>query len=311
MSKLPPVEKLPLALRKNVRDEWDNKKSAVEKDLSDVLGTPWTIEVNPNQIYAYAEDGYAKECLGNCIYDYFTAATRRLKEFSDHVGAEGLNDLNTICHAHTLTLDLDSSQRFAYCGTDVHAGSLRLLFAPGRLGTNIDDAASREVLTAALSGAAAAGSDSDSGPSFAARADIRREYEAQIEGTRARIGALLGRPEVRLEPGFAGTWAALSSAKDEVRDDWEGLLGAFTRLYFEGLARQLEGQGFGSDELLREGLNEALTTGTIAFRIVGSLGDGELYNEVVVEDGVLYLQCTAKTWGVNIDDAAEKLVDKL
>ncbi|KAI5919420.1 hypothetical protein F4810DRAFT_503392 [Camillea tinctor] len=309
MSKLSPVEKLPLALRKNVRDEWDNKKSAVEKDLSDVLGTSWTIDVNPNQIYAYAEEGYAKECLGNCIYDYFTAATRRLKQFSDHGGAESIAELNKICHAHTLTLDLDDSSRFPYCGVDVTSGSLRLLFAPHRLGVNIDDAASRDVLSQALNSASAASQEGEK-LSFAAREDIRREYDAQIEGVRSRIGALLERPDVRLAANFEDTFAKLSGAA-EVRDDWQGLLGSFTRLYFEGVAGRLEGLGFGRDELLREGFNEAVTKGEIAFRVVESLGGGRIYNEVVIEDGVLYVQCTAKTWGVNIDDAAEKLVDIL
>jgi hypothetical protein len=53
-----------------VRDEWENKKAEIEKELSDVLGPPWTVEVNPNQIFAYAGDGYAKESLGSCIAAY-------------------------------------------------------------------------------------------------------------------------------------------------------------------------------------------------------------------------------------------------
>lgn len=70
MSKLPPVEKLPLALRKSVRDDWDAKKADVEARITEILGVPWTIEVNPNQIYAYAKSGYAKENLGACIHEY-------------------------------------------------------------------------------------------------------------------------------------------------------------------------------------------------------------------------------------------------
>jgi hypothetical protein len=50
-----------------VRDEWDNKKADIEDQLSEVLTVPWTVDVNPNQIYAYAGDGYAKESLGSCI----------------------------------------------------------------------------------------------------------------------------------------------------------------------------------------------------------------------------------------------------
>lgn len=50
-----------------MRDEWDNKKADVEKKISDILTVPWTIEVNPNQIYAYAKSDYAKESLGSCL----------------------------------------------------------------------------------------------------------------------------------------------------------------------------------------------------------------------------------------------------
>ncbi|KAJ8119759.1 hypothetical protein O1611_g10538 [Lasiodiplodia mahajangana] len=68
-TKLPPVEKLPLALRKSVRDAWDAKKEGLEAKLSETLGVAWTVDVNPNQIYAYAKDGYAKENLGGCIHE--------------------------------------------------------------------------------------------------------------------------------------------------------------------------------------------------------------------------------------------------
>lgn len=52
-----------------VRDDWDAKKEAIAKKLSEILGVEWTIDVNPNQIYAYAKEGYAKENLGACIHE--------------------------------------------------------------------------------------------------------------------------------------------------------------------------------------------------------------------------------------------------
>jgi hypothetical protein len=50
-----------------VRDRWDSVKGEFEQTLSDVLGEAWTIDVNPNQLYAYAEEGYAKEQPGAMI----------------------------------------------------------------------------------------------------------------------------------------------------------------------------------------------------------------------------------------------------
>lgn len=66
-ARLPPVEKLPLALRKNIRDEWEANRPDFEKQISEVLGTSWTIDINPNFIYAYAKDSYAKDSLGSCL----------------------------------------------------------------------------------------------------------------------------------------------------------------------------------------------------------------------------------------------------
>ncbi|KAJ8104576.1 hypothetical protein ONZ43_g7784 [Nemania bipapillata] len=140
MSKLPPVEKLPLALRKNVRDGWDAKKEAIETRISETFGVPWKIDVNPNQIYAYAKDGYAKESLGDCIHEYFDSASRRLVEFEETYGEDGVKELNSICHAHVMVMDIDDQKRFSYCGADVIDGQLRLLFAPGYLASNISSA---------------------------------------------------------------------------------------------------------------------------------------------------------------------------
>lgn len=50
-----------------VRDEWENKKADLEKQLSDILTVPWTVDIDPKQVYAYAGDGYAKDSLGSCI----------------------------------------------------------------------------------------------------------------------------------------------------------------------------------------------------------------------------------------------------
>ncbi|KAI0381100.1 hypothetical protein F5Y04DRAFT_255746 [Hypomontagnella monticulosa] len=314
MSKLPPVEKLPLVLRKNIRDEWDSKKADLEKQLSDVLTVPWTVDVNPNQLYAYAADGYAKESLGSCIASYVTGAIYRLREYADHAGEQGLKELNTICHAHVLTIDLDDAKRFSYCGADIHEGKLRILFAPGHLGTNIDDALNREVLLKALNEAPAPSSGDAVTLSFAARSDIRKEWESKAEEIRAQIAQILDKPDIKINPNFEDTFAKLQeeskSGKGDIRSDWETVLGNFTRLYWEGLANQLKYQKFHEDDLLREGFHEAVETGEITFRIVDKLKYYS-YCECEIEGGVLYIQCTPKTWGVNIDDAAQGLVDRL
>ena len=53
-----------------VRDNYESKKDELAKKISDVVGAEWTVDINPNQIYAYAKDGYAKESPGAMIAAY-------------------------------------------------------------------------------------------------------------------------------------------------------------------------------------------------------------------------------------------------
>ena len=54
----------------------DNNKADLEKQLSDLLGAAWTIDINPLAIWPYHDDGYAKESLGSCIKAYVQSPPR-------------------------------------------------------------------------------------------------------------------------------------------------------------------------------------------------------------------------------------------
>ncbi|KAI0803471.1 hypothetical protein GGR55DRAFT_662736 [Xylaria sp. FL0064] len=310
---LPPVDKLPLALRKSVRDDWDAKKGEIEAKLTEILGTEWTIDVDPKQVLAYAteERSYAKQNLGACIREYFDSASRRLAEFKDYYKEDGVNEINNIAHAHVMTLDIDLENRFSTSGCDVSEARLRLLFNPKYLASNISSCLDRDVLAKALNDAP--------GPenfpmSFAARTDIRMNFDPKIADIKARIGELVAKPDITLTPNFEDNFAKLLAEskvkKTNLRQDWQRSFGSMTREYFSGLAKQLEWQKFEDDELLQEGFNDLVSKGEVAFRIVDKLQKGS-YNECVIEDGVLYLQTTPKTWASNTNEAAEKLIDLL
>ncbi|KAI0197016.1 hypothetical protein F4808DRAFT_299435 [Astrocystis sublimbata] len=313
MSKRAPVEKLPLAVRKSLRDEWEAKKGDLETKLSTILGVGWTIEVVPNQIYAYAESSsYAQQNLGACLYEYFDGAIRRLQEYEQKFEEDGVNEINTIAHTHVMTLDVDEHKRFSYCGADVNDGQLRLLFAPECLGSNISYCLDRDVLLKALNDAPSQGGST---MSYAVRMDIRENYDLKIEAIQKRVGELVAKPDIKLNPNFEDNFAKLleesKKKKTELRDDWEKNLGEFTRLYFEGLVSQLQWQKFEDDELLQEGFNEVIEKGEVVFRIVDKLQPGKSYNESIIENGVLYLQTIPTMFGTNVTDTADKLLDQL
>ena len=133
---------------------------------------------------------------------------------------------------------------------------------------------------------------------------------------RSQIAALLGKSadEVTLNANFEANFAALEAARkvkdSSVRDDWEANLGGFTLQYFEGLAYQMKYIKVGEDEMVQEGLLEAVSTNQYVFRVVEKL-KYETYCEVDIEEGVLYLQCTPGYFGTNVHQAAAKLMDRL
>ncbi|KAK3362366.1 hypothetical protein B0T25DRAFT_4731 [Lasiosphaeria hispida] len=312
MVRLPPAEKLSLAVRKNVRDEWSNTQADLEKQLSSILGEAWTVDINPNAIWPYHNEGYAKESLGSCIKAYVEGVIYQLNYLSGRY-SNLVEEINNICHAHVLTLDVEESKppRFSYGGCDVQDGRLRVLFVEKNLGTNINDCCSEGVLFPALNNA-----PGEKPLSFSARIGIKAEYEDQINGTRHQIAELLGKAddEVTLDPNFEETHAKLAAAKkvkgSGIRDDWQGALGSYTASYFEALASHMKYINVGDDELVQEGFLEAVDKVKIVFRIVDTLKHSS-YCEVEIDDGVLYLQCTAERWGTNISGVASKLMDIL
>jgi len=312
MPRLPPAEKLSLALRKNVRDEWDNNKTDLEKQLSDVLGAPWTVEVNPLAIWPYHNDGYAKESLGSCIKAYVEGAIYQIKYLTgryDNLAAE----VNEIAHAHVLTLDVDESEpsRFSYSGAEVQDGKLAMLFNKECLGTNIDYCLQENSLLPALNNA-----PTEKPISFSARLGIRSEYEPSIAETQHKIAELLGKSDgdIKLNPNFEETFAKLAAYKktknSSLDDGWESRLGNYTRLYFEALEYQMKYQKVGEDDMVQEAVLETVSELEFVFRIVDKLKNSS-YCEVEFADGKLYLQASAENWGVNIDHVAAKLVDLL
>ncbi|KAJ6445393.1 ATP binding protein [Purpureocillium lavendulum] len=288
-----------------IRDDWESKKAEFEKSISDILGESWTIDINPNQIYAYAIDGYAKESLGSMLAAYVSGAEYQLKYFVEKHGDTARSELNALCPARVLTMDLDTEAKYSYCGPEVSSdGKLVMLFREGNLGTNIDHAVAVDTLAQALNVATTAPSLP---MSFVARASIRADYDGDIDKVGERINAALGR-EVALEPNFEASFAKLTAAGVT---DWQHNLGDFTKRYIEAFADWLASNKAAEDEMVREGVNEAVDKGKVAFRIVDEGSMKSSYNECVIEDGVLYLQTVPQYFGTNIHYVAEKLMDQL
>ncbi|KAK1252386.1 hypothetical protein MKX08_003573 [Trichoderma sp. CBMAI-0020] len=312
MGRLPPVAKFSLAVRKNIRDEWENRKPDYEDRISAVLGEPWKIDIDLRQVCAYAEDGYAAEATGSMISAYIDGVLYQLDRFIAKHGDKGKEELNSMASARTITMDLDDGQKFSYCGCAVSAaGALVILFREGYLGTNIDDACSLDKLENALNDAPSTALASHQPMSFIARAAIRSDWDAQIDATKQQLGEILGR-DIALEPRFEQAFDRLSAGDGDGDASWQRNLGAFHRMYYEGLASYLVYQKFGEDDMLREAFHEGIDKATVVFRIVGKEAlKRATYSECVIEDGTLILQTTAEHYGTNIAETASQLMELL
>ena len=244
---------------------------------------------------------------------YVDSAIYQLKYFEQYHHEEGVKELNDICSAHVLTMDVDLDKKFSYCGCVVDDRKLVIVFNRDNLGTNSSEALSTNNLLQALNEAPPAEGNT-SKISHAARTGIRQDYDPKIEDVRAKIAKMLGKDDFKLEPNWDDTFAKLSAEKkrkgNSLDDAWESRLGYYTFSYFDGLQWMLDSKKFGDDDMLQEGFNEAVDKGEIAFRIVDKLKYGS-YCEVVVEDGVLYIQTLADKWGTNATYAAESIIDQL
>jgi hypothetical protein len=206
-----------------------------------------------------------------------------LKYFIGRNGDGAKDEINEICSAHVLTIDVDETNTVSYCGAKVSSqGELVILFKEGELGTNISYALDSNNLTKALNEA-----PSTVRPmSYMARASIRNNYEPNMKDVQEKLNKILGQ-DITIVPNFEANFEKLKS-KASTDSNWEDNFGHFHFSYFEGLVSQLQYDKFGEDDMLQEALLEAMEKRAVHFRIVDETKRS--YNETVIEDGILYLQ---------------------
>jgi len=246
-----------------------------------------------------------------CGNRYVSGALESLEQYVNDYGEDGKSELNTLASSHTITMDVTSKSGISYTDCEIVGGVLRILFVKDALGHNIRD--SLENLTEAINQAGI--SSDDASLDFNARSSIKIDYEPKIGAVQAKFHTILVTPTFDLEPNFEHNYAALLAYNKNKKSpqfghrDWQKKLGQLTLNYFSAFVETMEDKGWGDDEMVREGVKEAVEKNQIALRIVSKLSTGKLYNECVVEHGVLCIQTTAENWGTNISDPANELLD--
>lgn len=169
--------------------------------------------------------------------------------------------------------------------SEIKDGVYRILFKHDSFGYNAYDV--YDSLVPAIEAV------SREGFSLRAKHSIEHDYKSEIEDVQQEIGEILAIPDVILDPNFEENYKALVAAKKD-DNDFQGSFGAATFAYFkDGLKYQLQYQGFAKDDMLQEGFAEVVTSKTIKLRVVPKLVK-RTYNEIIIEDGVAYLQVRLK-----------------
>ncbi|KAF8527569.1 hypothetical protein BU17DRAFT_61699 [Hysterangium stoloniferum] len=303
-----PVAKLSLGVRKNVRDEFENKVPAL-KQAMEKLGFPdYAFVVNPNQIYAYApEDSYGRNSTGACIHDYFENFISRLSDFTDKgKDTEAVNALQKVAPKNVVSLVPDDDDRFSYCGLDIKEGQVWLYFNADKLGYNIYDAAARisEAIDVAID---AEGIDD---LPIGIRRGIKQYLDGKHDERQKRLEKMLGM-KYTFEADIAKNLAFLRAHKEQVNDaSYIDRLPEFVGYYFEGALSGIGWKGFQGDDMLQDGFNEAAEKGVIRFEVVEKIDEG-YYCDCVFEDGECKLRTIPAQFGVNVDSVCEKILDRL
>jgi len=127
---------------------------------------------------------------------------------------------------------------------------------------------------------------------------IKVDYDPEIAKVKAEIATVIGIPdaELKIDPNFAANYAFLLAQGTQANSGWQPNLGKATMDYIRATLNQLTSQGFKADDMLQEGIQEALTEKTIRVAAVDKL-DKKDTNEAIFKDGILYLNATPDSWG--------------
>ncbi|KAL4245320.1 hypothetical protein ABKN59_008338 [Abortiporus biennis] len=261
------MSKLPLVIRKSLRDNWESKKPDFETKFL------YQLAVDKNSF-----NSEAKTDPGAVLAKYSQAALDNVTEYVKNYGDSGKSELNALASKHEIILIPAEDENKCSSG-----------------GVYCSDAL--QYLNKAVNEA----SKSVSPLSLIARENIKKEFDPKIGSLRQKFIELLQVPDFTLDPNFKGNAQVLNKAGTNATNDWETTFGETAYRYFERIYQAMERDGFGKDDMLQEGFQEAVEMNKMTVRITEKL-EKMRYNEVWINEGVFYIQTTPDNWGHWIED---------
>ena len=77
--------KLPLVVRKSIRDEFDGKKDAVIAKFKEILGEDYTFDIDFPTLFPNCDEGYQQDSIGKISLDCMENLLDSVKRFTTEV----------------------------------------------------------------------------------------------------------------------------------------------------------------------------------------------------------------------------------
>lgn len=207
---------------------------------------------------------------------------KRLKDFITQQGDGAKSEINSLAPNHKLVLTADDANQTKYTTCDFKDGNFRIVFHEDQFGRWQSDAF--QDISKVVDKASAA----SSGPlSLVARSAIEKQYNPEIDAVQKEMATVLNLPDVILNPNFEANAGVLAGNKD-VRP-WQATFGQQTLKHFQEMIEGLKKAKFHEDDMLQEGLTEALESKEFSLNIVKKLETKETWNEILLKDGKVIL----------------------
>jgi hypothetical protein len=263
-----------------VRDSWEKEKDVISSKIANLLGESYTLDVDMHALYPYATSGYSQTRPGGMTKDYFDAFVDKLEYYVRTYGDDGKTTFNKMVTTKKISLEIDGTGRFSYCGCDIKEGRFRILAAEEYLGTNIYDACQNMIK--AVEDAEASGGEK--GLSVGAKANVKETVDKEFPTFTSQFSEILG-TKITLDANLESNYKKISG----VSSYSDAILGTVTVAYFQGFVDNLTSLKFKGDDMMQEAFQDACSKGTIRLEVVDALKHGT-YNDVIFEDGICKLQ---------------------
>lgn len=287
-------------INSEVRDNWEANKAEFASKIATLLGETYSLEVDMNAIYPYAEDSsWAKTSPGGMTKGYFEGFVYQLERYLTEFGDDGKTTFNEAVSTKKIAFEVDDTGKIGYCGCDIKDGRFRILAGETYLGTNISDACYNMVKAVEAAEAKAGGGDLP----VAAKANVKATIDAEFPSLIQQYSEIL-KADITLDANLVANYTMLKANKDFNPSN----IGTVTLEYFKNFAYNLEYLKFRGDEMMQEGFIDACEKKTIKVEVVQKLVHGS-YNDVIFEDGVCKLQVYPKLNVTDLLDGPGILVD--